>query len=143
MSHEGIRSVSPEEAEKEELEQRELPPLAKEPAKIRVHKTDGTGLEIEWKDGHHSVWTFAWLRYACPCANCHDERQKTGRVLGEPKPQPATSQLKPPPAPIVAKPVGNYAMSFMWNDGHRTGIFSWDFLRRHCQCEECRAAAGE
>src|SRR6185437_13426852 len=68
MSHEGIRFVSPEEAEREEHAQRELPHDAKDPAKVRVHKTEGTGLEIDWKDGHHSAWSFQWLRDACPCA---------------------------------------------------------------------------
>ena len=89
MSHEGIRLVSAEQARREEHENRELPRDAKEPAKVRVHKTEGTGLEIDWKDGHKSSWSFAWLRHACPCATCHDEREKSGRKPGEPKPQPA------------------------------------------------------
>ncbi len=83
MSHEGIRFVSKEQAQKEEFEQRELDREAKEPAKVRIHKTEGTGLEIDWKDGHKSAWTFAWLRNACPCATCHDEREKSGRAPGE------------------------------------------------------------
>jgi DUF971 family protein len=32
---------------------------------------------------------------------------------------------------------------FHWNDGHSSGIYSWDFLRRHCQCEECRKKNSE
>ena len=32
----------------------------------------------------------------------------------------------------------NYAISFVWNDGHSTGIYSWNFLREHCQCQECK-----
>jgi DUF971 family protein len=46
-----------------------------------------------------------------------------------------------PPRPESASPVGNYAMSFKWNDGHASGIYSWDYLRRHCPCEACRIAA--
>jgi len=164
MSHEGIRYVSPEQARKEEEEQRDLPREAKEPLKVRVHKTEGTGLEIDWKDGHHSAWSFAWLRDACPCATCHDERGKSGRAPGEPRPKAAAPPPpKEPTAPAGGHvtyqwqnpllkiykeplrvehvvPVGNYAIQFIWNDGHRTGIYSWDYLRRHCQCEECRAA---
>lgn len=168
MSHEGIRFVSPEEAQKEEHAQRELPHDAKDPAKVRVHKTEGTGLEIDWKDGHHSAWSFAWLRDACPCATCHDEREKSGRAPGEPRPKPAPTptQTHPPPtdpdshvvyqwhnpllqmykAPLKVEhvaPVGNYAIQFIWNDGHKTGIYSWDYLRRHCQCDECRASRTE
>lgn len=140
MSHEGIRIVSKGEAQPEE---RELPRAAKDPAKVRVHKSEGTGLEIDWKDGHHSAWTFAWLRNACPCATCHDEREKSGRAPGEPAPQPATllPLYQAPPQPESVTPVGNYALSFTWNDGHKTGIYSWDYLRRHCICDECRIAA--
>jgi len=25
--------------------------------------------------------------------------------------------------------IGNYAVTFEFSDGHRTGIFSWDYLR--------------
>lgn len=164
MSHEGIRFVTEEEARKEEQEQRELPRDAKEPLKVRVHKTEGTGLEIDWKDGHHGAWSFAWLRDACPCATCHEEREKSGRAPGEPRAKadapPAPTQQSPadpnahvtyqwrnPLLPIYKEPlrlehvtrVGNYAIQFVWNDGHRTGIYSWDYLRRHCQCEMCRA----
>ena len=141
MSHEGIRFVSKEEMEREQRDARELPLEQRQPAKVRVHKSEGTRLEIDWKDGHHSAWTFAWLRHACPCATCHDEREKSGRPPGEPKPQPATllPMYQAPPRPDSVTPVGNYALNFVWNDGHKTGIYSWDFLRRHCQCDECKA----
>jgi DUF971 family protein len=133
MSHEGIRLVTAEQARKEEEQQRELPRDAVTPAKVRVHKTEGTGLEIEWKDGHKSSWSFAWLRNACPCATCHEEREKSGRAIGKPKPQPATllPMYQAPPRPDVVTPVGRYAITFEWNDGHKSGIYSWDYLRRH------------
>ncbi len=141
MSHEGIRLVSAEQARREDEQNRELPREAKEPAKVRVHKTEGTGLEIAWKDGHQSSWSFAWLRQACPCATCHEEREKSGRKPGEPKAQPATllPMYQDPPRPNVVTPVGRYALSFEWNDGHKSGIYSWDYLRRHCVCGECRS----
>ncbi|HEX5235169.1 MAG TPA: DUF971 domain-containing protein [Silvibacterium sp.] len=143
MSHEGIRFITKEEAEIGERENRELPRAAKEPAKVRIHKSEGTGLEIDWKDGHHSAWTFPWLRNACPCATCHDEREKSGRAPGEAAPQQTTllPMYQAPPQPESVTPVGNYALSFVWNDGHKTGIYSWDYLRRHCVCGECKAAA--
>jgi DUF971 family protein len=43
-----------------------------------------------------------------------------------------------PPRPNSVEPAGRYAVVFHWNDGHSSGIYSWDFLRRHCQCDECR-----
>jgi hypothetical protein len=54
MSHEGIRFVGEDEARRGELLARELPKEAIEPVKVKVHKTEGTGMEIDWKDGHHS-----------------------------------------------------------------------------------------
>jgi DUF971 family protein len=141
MSHEGIRFISEEESQKlaQEAEHRVLA----EPARVRVQKTAGTGMEIDWKDGHQSSWNFTWLRDACPCATCHEERGATGRKPGEPQPQPTTllRMYKAPPRPDSVSPVGRYAISFRWNDGHQSGIYSWDYLRRSCQCDLCRAAA--
>jgi DUF971 family protein len=107
---------------------------------VRVQQSTGEGLEIEWKDGHRSHWDFVWLRNACPCATCHEERDAQGRQPGEPKPKPAAllPMYEAPARPNSASPVGNYAISFQWNDGHATGIYSWDYLRRHCVCDECR-----
>jgi DUF971 family protein len=41
--------------------------------------------------------------------------------------------------PAEVKPVGKYAISFAWNDGHQHGIYSWEYLRDNCPCEECKA----
>jgi hypothetical protein len=78
MSHEGIRFISPDEAGREDHPK--LTGDAIRPAKIRVDKTGGTGMSIDWKDGHTSAWNFAWLRAACPCATCHEEREKEHRA---------------------------------------------------------------
>jgi DUF971 family protein len=141
MSHEGIQIVSAEEARREPA--RELPRDAVTPAKVRVLKSTGEGLEIEWKDGHRSRWTFAWLRNACPCATCHEEREADGREPGVAKTKAATllPMYHAPARPESSQPVGNYAITFKWNDGHASGIYSWEYLRRHCQCEACRALA--
>lgn len=132
MSHEGIRLISQEESRRATIAEQPLPPAATTPAKVRVALTEGTGLSIDWKDGHRSHWTFPFLRDACPCATCHEEREKTGRKPGEAKPAP--KQLFPiytPPArPLEALPIGRYALKFKWADGHESGIYSWDFLRR-------------
>jgi DUF971 family protein len=139
MSHEGIRFVAPEESERARLKERELPRDAVEPLKVKVHQTEGTGVDIAWKDGHHSSWTFAWLRAACPCATCVDEREGAGLNPGETKAAPGglLPMFKAPPRPTEVTPVGHYAVRFSWNDGHASGIYSWDYLRRVCQCSEC------
>lgn len=124
--------MSQEESRRATIAEQPLPPAATTPAKVRVALTEGTGLSIDWKDGHRSHWTFPFLRDACPCATCHEEREKTGRKPGEAKPAP--KQLFPiytPPArPLKALPIGRYALKFKWADGHESGIYSWDFLRR-------------
>lgn len=140
MSHEGIRFASKEEKAREEQQDRPLPKIAVTPEKVRVKITEGTGLEIDWQDGHRSAWSFAWLRDGCPCATCIDERKSQGRKAGQPKPKPAEllPMYTPPAKPASAHAVGRYAIQFNWLDGHSGGIYSWDYLRRHCQCAECR-----
>ena len=139
MSPEGIRIVNAEQAQREDLEHKSLPEDAVAPKKVRVKKTEGTGVEIDWKDGHQSSWTFAWLRNACPCATCHEEREKTGRPPGTPKPKEKTLLVmyEAPVKPVDVSPVGKYALKFKWSDGHESGIYSWDYLRRICQCDAC------
>jgi DUF971 family protein len=145
MSHEGIRFVSKEEQTREGLEDRPLSKVAVTPDKVRVKITEGTGLEIDWQDGHRSAWGFAWLRDACPCATCIDERKAQGRKAGQPKAKAANllPMYTPPAKPASAHGVGRYALQFNWQDGHSGGIYSWDYLRRQCQCAECRFEATE
>lgn len=140
MSHEGIRFVNAEQAEREAALEQKLTPEAVTPAKVRIHKTEGTGIEIDWKDGHKSQWNFAWLRNACPCATCNEEREQSGRKPGVPKPKPQAllPMYEAPARPTEVTPVGKYAMKFKWNDGHESGIYSWEYLRRVCQCENCK-----
>jgi DUF971 family protein len=145
MSHEGIRMVSPEEAARENEPAQPLPRIAITPEKVRVLLTEGKGLEIDWQDGHRSAWTFAWLRDACPCATCVDERKNEGRKIGQPHAKPAEllPMYKPAAKPASAHAVGRYALQFNWQDGHSSGIYSWEYLRRNCLCTECRFARDE
>jgi DUF971 family protein len=116
-------------------------PLATDPKSVKVHLTTGQGMDITWKDGHQSHYSFVYLRDACPCAMCDQERVKDQREPGEPiKAQPgALPMFKPAMKPTEAAGVGKYAIRFTWNDGHEHGIYSWDLLRTFCPCEECTA----
>jgi len=144
MSHEGIRFVS-EDAARKAAAAEELPQAAIQPEHVQVNQTEGTGVEIDWKDGHKSRWTFAWLRDACPCATCVQEREANSREPGQPKVQPKTAlpMYKAPVRPKQARPVGRYAISFDWNDGHTSGIYSWHYLRSICQCDACVTPAAK
>jgi DUF971 family protein len=145
MAHEGIRISSREEQEREARQHRPLARMAVTPDKVRVLLSEGKGLEIDWQDGHRSAWSFAWLRAACPCATCVEERAQEGRKPGEAKARAAAvlPLYAPPPRPRSAHAVGRYAIQFNWEDGHSGGIYSWEYLRRVCPCEECRMAAAE
>ncbi len=117
-----------------------MPPSA-DPKSVKVNVTAGTGMEIEWKDGHRSAYSFQWLRDACPCATCVEAREKEGRAPGQPVQEKAGAlpMFKPAIKPVKTEGVGRYAIRFAWNDGHETGIYSWEYLREQCPCAECRA----
>jgi DUF971 family protein len=138
VSHEGIRFVSAKEAGKDDGPK--LTGNAIKPLKVRVDKTRGTGMSIDWADGHTSSWNFAWLRAACPCATCHEEREAADRAPGVAKPKPASllPLYEAPARPIEVTPVGKYAIRFKWNDGHEAGLYSWDYLRNVCDPEYIR-----
>ena len=145
MSHEGIRISAKDDTAREAELDKPLPRDAVLPKKVRVLITEGKGLEIEWSDGHRSAWSFAWLRNGCPCATCIDEREKQGRKAGEAKSKAANllPMYTPPAKPASAHAVGRYALQFNWLDGHSAGIYSFDYLRRHCQCSECKFGRDE
>ena len=115
------------------------------PKSVKVNKTAGTGIDIVWEDDHSTHYSFQWLRDACPCATCTEERNSHNRKPGEPV-KPAATLLpmyKEPVRPNEVTPVGRYALNINWNDGHSSGIYSWDYLREYCGCEVCRKMAME
>jgi DUF971 family protein len=113
-----------------------------EPKAVKVHKTSGNGVEIDWQDGHRSSYTFTYLRDACPCALCIEEREKANRKPGDPlgAVQGALPMFKALARPTEVEPIGKYAIRFYWNDGHQHGVYSWRWLREVCPCPECKMA---
>ncbi len=90
-------------------------------------KREGDSLAIDWSDGVSTSVTWRTLRSNCPCAACGEERNKPAdpfKVLS------AREIEAGPPAPTAMKPVGHYAYQIEWNDGHNTGIYPLDSLRR-------------
>jgi DUF971 family protein len=114
--------------------------MSADPKSVKVHKSEGTGMDIEWKDGHRSAYTFPYLRDACPCALCKEEREKDHRRPGDPLKAIAGAlpMFKALAKPADVETVGKYAIRFKWNDGHEHGIYSWDYLREWCPCAECK-----
>jgi DUF971 family protein len=104
-----------------------------DPENIAISKSKG--IKIDWKDRHHSEYALRYLRDRCPCASC------TGAHGPKPEPEavPATPfQMFQPALKIEdIEPVGNYALRIKWNDGHSTGIYSYEHFRNICPCPEC------
>jgi DUF971 family protein len=76
-------------------------------------------LEVAWPDGSRQRLTHASLRAQCRCADCSSQRLRGGT-------EPAVS---PQIAIIDIRPVGAYAVQFVFGDGHERGIFPWEYLK--------------
>lgn len=88
-----------------------------------ITRSDPHRLEIEWNDGHRTVYTTAELRRICPCARCVNEL--TGQRMLDPRSIPDfLSHLE-------VRLVGNYALAIRFSDQHDTGIFPFAFLREN------------
>jgi DUF971 family protein len=123
----------------------------RKPAKVKVHVSSGAGVDITWADEHVSHFDFGYLREQCPCAMCNDERgkkqaglEKDAQLRSEnpslpaaPMSSPLLPMFKPRLTAKAAHAVGNYALQIDFNDGHSTGIYSFDYLRTVCPCPQC------
>ena len=102
---------------------------------VRIKKVSDQKLMIVWDDDHESHYFGPLLRGLCPCASCQDEDTGERLIL----PMHISDELEFSNIELV----GHYAIQILWSDGHRTGIYSFEYLRRLCQCEECRNRSGE
>ena len=119
----------------------------KRPTSVKVNVSTGQGVDIAWADGHTSHYEFTYLREQCPCATCNEEREKkehatvpSGPAATLPGMGPSLPMYKPKPTARQAKAVGSYAIQIDFSDGHTTGIYSFEYLRSVCPCEECKKA---
>jgi ATP-binding protein involved in chromosome partitioning len=88
-----------------------------------IHRDD-TGLTITWSEGR-CVLPARDLRLACPCAVCHEEM--TGRPLLDPASVSDDIML------LKVSLVGAYAIRIDWSDGHSTGLYTYDHLKKLCE----------
>ena len=111
--------------------------LAADPDHIAVSKSKG--IKIDWKDGHHSEYGLTYLRQECPCATCTGAHGTQPQRYQAQKKDANPLQLYKAALKIEhVEPVGSYAIRILWNDGHQTGIYSFDHLRAICPCPVCR-----
>ena len=85
----------------------------------------GNELAIQWNDGSESYLDLVLLRRACPCAACGGEPDVLGNIL---RPEVSYTDASFQLDSFVV--VGGYALQPSWHDGHNTGIYSSQYLRR-------------
>jgi DUF971 family protein len=94
---------------------------------VELKRISESRLQITWSDGQIRQYTFRELRDGCPCATCREKRS------APPPPPTQLTVLTPAEAqPLTIagmKPVGNYAYSIDFSDGHNTGIYTLEHLR--------------
>lgn len=84
-------------------------------------------LRITWSDGQVRDYPVRELRDKCPCATCRELRKAPPPA---PTLLPIITDAETRPLSIAAmKPVGNYAYSIDFSDGHDTGIYTLESLR--------------
>ena len=86
----------------------------------------GNELAIRWNDGQESYINLERLRRACPCAGCCGEPDIDGHVD---KPHVSYDPARSFRLQSYAL-VGGYAFQPIWGDGHSTGLYTFDLLRR-------------
>lgn len=108
-------------------------------AKRIILEGDRQLLLIEWADSHETGFPLDGLRRACPCATCqgHDNMHQ----LPDPEVFSLPSLMQWHDVKLEA--VGTYALRIRWDDGHESGIYTWDRLRQMCPCEACTGAGDE
>lgn len=94
------------------------------PSRVRL-SDDRKQLLITWSDGVDCDYPLTMLRKKCPCATCTTEAKAKGPFYIPLFTADAVS-LKD----ITQQ--GNYALQFVWHDGHHTGIYDYAYLRSLC-----------
>ena len=88
----------------------------------------GDELAIAWNDGTESFLKLELLRRACPCAACGGEPDVLGNIM-----RSNVSYSDNSFELVGFEIVGGYAIQPRWADGHGTGIYSFQYLRRISQ----------
>ena len=91
------------------------------PVSIKLHQRSAT-LELQFTNEKAQQLSCELLRVCSPSAE----------VRGHGKGQEVLQVGKKNVAITAIKPVGNYAVQLVFDDGHDTGLFSWDYLYELC-----------
>lgn len=85
----------------------------------------GQEVALAWSDGAETFITFERLRTASPSAETQGERDILGQLHGG-----GGSRDFSGVQVLGWERVGNYAVRFDFSDGHRTGLYAYDYLRK-------------
>ena len=104
--------------------------MSVDPEHLAISKSKG--ISIDWKDGLQSSLSLEYLRDECPCAHCTGAHGTVPQKSNYQNPGPPNplQMYKPRLAMENVEPVGNYALRIYWNDGHNSGIYTWEYLRK-------------
>ncbi len=99
-----------------------------------LKRTPEGGIEIRWSDAVVMRYRPRRLRDACPCASCRERRNaEAAQATADAKSAfklPVLSAAEARPLEVAAmRPVGNYAYSIAFSDGHSSGIYKFSQLR--------------
>ncbi len=84
----------------------------------------GDEVAVRWSDGGENFYKMEHLRAHSPSAENVGERDLTGQIHG------GSSQTSFPGVLVTGwQPVGGYAIQFEFSDGHRTGLYAFDYLK--------------
>ncbi|MEM9254224.1 MAG: DUF971 domain-containing protein [Pseudomonadota bacterium] len=100
---------------------------SKRPTAVKLHK-QSRDLELDYTDGERYTLPCEYLRVYSPSA------EVTGHGAGQEVLQ--IGKLNVGISHI--KPVGNYALQLVFDDGHDTGLYSWQYLYQLCVEQEQR-----
>ncbi|MHB1282938.1 MAG: gamma-butyrobetaine hydroxylase family protein [Metallibacterium scheffleri] len=89
------------------------------PSELRLRRAERV-LEVSWADGTHYSLPLEYLRTHSPSAE----------VQGHGPGQQILVAGKRAVGVSAIEPVGQYGVLLRFDDGHDTGIFSWDTLAR-------------
>jgi DUF971 family protein len=85
----------------------------------------GDEVAMQWNDGVESYLALERFRRACPCATCGGEPDVLGNIS-----RPDVSYTSSSFELVGWQMVGGYALQPCWGDGHSTGLYSFQYLRR-------------
>lgn len=107
------------------------------PTPRRIQLVKPSDIKITWDDGAETNFPSLFLRQNCPCATCTDYGESpTPKAPEEDQfSLPILGQL--PLLVTGAEQVGHYAIQFSFNDGHKSGIYPFELLRKLADLSSC------